>query len=118
MPDHTNGTPEAENNSGDDPDGMETRMLSDIYIDVVPDSPTLETLESLVEECLGASFKSLTATDSNGRTLLHRLVNRIKDDIQVRFAFDQSKSLKFYFIFHSIPNFQDDYNYLRPYINR
>ena len=101
-----------------DPNRMEIRMLSDNDIELGPDSSKLETLESLVEECLGASFKSLTATDSNGRTLLHRLVNRIKDDIQVRFAFDQSKSLKFYFIFHSIPNFQDDYNYLRPYINR
>ena len=105
-----NGRSEAENKNGDDPDIMEIRLQGDIDIELGPDSPKLETLESLVEECLDASFKSLTATDSNGRTLLHRLVNRIKDDIQVRFAFDQSKSLKFYFIFHSIPNFQDDYN--------
>ena len=73
------GTPEAENNSGDDPDRMETGMLSDFDIEVVPDSPTLETLESLVEECQGASVKSLTTTDSDGSTLLHRLVNKIED---------------------------------------
>ena len=79
MPDHTNGIPEAENNSGNDPDRMEIRMLSDIDIEVVPDSPTLDTLESLVEECQGASVKSLTTTDSDGSTLLHRLVNKIED---------------------------------------
>ena len=79
MPDHTNSSPEAENNSGDDPDGMETEILHNIDIRVVPDRPTSETLESLVEQCQGASVKSLTTTDSDGSTLLHRLVNKIED---------------------------------------
>ena len=79
MPDYTNGTPEAENNSGDDPVRTEIGMLTEIDIEVVPDSPTLETLESLVEECQAASVKSLTTTDSGGSTLLHRLVNKIED---------------------------------------
>ena len=97
ISEQTNGGAEAENKNGDDPDRVEIRMLRDIDIELGPDSPLLETFESLLEECLGASFKSLTAVDSNGRTLLHRFVNRIKDDIQVRFAFDQSKSLIFFF---------------------